>query len=320
MDLEEKAVLLGVVDDTHSAATKSHKPTDTTILEITFPNDKRPFVQHGKATFASRFTVAIDDANFDSTEAITTFLNSVEEQEDGTEATALIGRRSLTPEPLIQFALSNPELSAVLTWLLLRGEKFLRYTIDATSRKTGEALAEYLARRIRRWLGIYNRVRSLDERPVTVHLILDTEPQIHLLARVHEADEITDLEIGALCQQMELYKDLFEVASSVTLGRTTTAGKWELLYITTNSGSVIAPESGYRATIARLEEISRTFPICLCLVHKKTGEELHHETTAKITPLDEHGKFRFESNSIPKDFDDWKLTQVSLLFGERTGP
>ena len=316
VDLEDKTLLVATADDTHSATTKTHKPTGTTILEISFPNDDRPFTQHGGTTFASRFTVAVDDANFDNAEAFTTFLNSVEEQEDGAEATAVIGRRSLTPEPLIQFALSYPELTAVLAWFLWRGEKFLRYSIDATARETGEALAEAIGAKVRKWLGTYDRTRSQDERPITIHIILDAEPQIHLLSRGRATDDITGIDIRALCQQLELHKDLLEGASSVTLGRSTNAGEWELLYITTNSGTAIAPESSYKATITRLEEIRRTFPICLCLVHKKTGEELHHRTTAEFTPLDEHGKFRFKSNSIPTDFDDWELTQVSLLIGE----
>ena len=316
IDLEEESALVALTDDTHSAATKTHKPTGKRIVEITFPNDNRPFAQREEQLFQCEFTVAVDDANFDNTRAFTTFLNSVEGQEDGAEATAAIGRKSLTPEPLIQFALSYPELSAVLAWLLWRGEKFLRYTIDATARETGEVLAQVIGAKVRKWLGIYDRTRSPDERPITIHIILNTDPQIHLLSRGQASEVNTEIDVGALCQQLELHKDLLKGANSVTFGRSTNAEGWELLYITTNSGTAIAPESGYKATIARLEEIKRTFPICLCLVHKKTGEELHHRTTAVFTPLDEHGKFRFKSNSIPKDFDDWELTQVSLLIDE----
>ena len=39
-----------------------------------------------------------------------------------------MGRRSLTPEPLIQFLISDPVLASVLIWALRRGERFLTYT------------------------------------------------------------------------------------------------------------------------------------------------------------------------------------------------
>ena len=61
--------------------------------------------------------------------------------------------------------------------------------------------------------------------------------------------------------------------------------------MTTSDGKVIAAEDSYLRTITRREEIARTKPVCVCLKHKVTGEERHHETTAVFTKVDEAGRF-----------------------------
>ena len=317
-DVEGESILMAVTDDSHLTTTMVHEPTGKRIVQITFPNDSRPFLLQGTEIFKTELTVAVDNANFDSNNNFDKFLNSVEAQEDGEEATTTLVRRSLTPEPLVQFAIAHPELVAALTWLFLRGEKFVSYTIDATARRVGDALAERLSKKLTKWLGIYHEHRSSDDRPVTIHVILNAQIQIHLLTRIQAQEESTGIALGSLCEQMELYQDLLTDADSVTFGRTGSDEEWELLYITTKSGNVLTTENCYEATTARLYEIARTIPVCLCLTHKETGEQLHYETTARITPLDEQGRFRFVSNSIPKDFDQWELTNVSLLLGEET--
>ena len=260
----------------------------------------------------------MDPVNFDRHENIDAFINPAD-QDDDVEATASMHRRSLTPEPFIQFAVSNPELTLLLTWLLYRGEKFLRYTIDETGRKTGDAISDKLSEKIKEWLGAYNNLRSPDEREMTSQIIIDTKPQIHLLTRCQDVDEATEIRIESLCRQIELRQNLLEDADSITLARSDRCEEWKFLYATTKSGTVITTEDCYVATVEKREDIGRTILICLCLEHKTTGEERHFETTAAVTKFDEQGEFQFKFNSVPKGFlEEWKLASVSLLLNKRT--
>ena len=310
--------MVAVVDDrTHFASATIHEPTGNRIIEVTFPNDERPFVQYGGEAFKAPITVTVDGSNFDNHGDFQEFLDT-KHKEDDVEATSSMIRRSITPEPLIQFGVSDVVLGGILTWLAFRGEKFLRYTIDETARKMGDAISDKVSEKLKKWLGIYNALRSTDDREVTSHVIINVEPQIHLLTRSQEIEQCTHIGIDSLCRQMELHKDLLEDADSVTLARTAQEEDWELLYITTKSGKVITTEEWYEATVRRQEEIAKTIPICLCLEHKATKEVRHYETTAIATKVDESGRFEMKFNSVPDNFDEYELTEMSLLLGERT--
>lgn len=316
MDLGEKAALVGICDDTHAASVAMHKPTGNQFVEVTFPNDDRPFAQDHAGWFKAPLTIVVDQANFDGMEKLEEFLSATDNQEE--EATSLMSRRSLGPEPLIQFAISDAALIGILAWLTMRGEKFLRYTVDETARKLGDAISDKVSERLKKWLGVYNDRRSNDDREVTSHIVINVEPQIHLLTRSHEIERCTHVGIDSLCRQMELHKDLLlEDADSVTFARTGHQDEWKFLYITTKSGKVITTEDCYKATVKRQGDVGRTIPICLCLKHKKTKQERHYETTAIATKLDESGRFRFKFNSFPPDIEDYELIQISLLLEEK---
>ena len=317
MDIGEQAALVGINDDTHSATPTMHEPTGDRIVEVTFPNDGRPFIQHDEGTFKAPLTIAVDSANFDDLGNLRGFLNAPDRGDDEVASSSMV-RRSLTPEPLIQFAVSDVVFGGILVWLAFRGEKFLRYTVDETARKMGDAISDKVSEKLKKWLGAYNELRSTDGRAVTSHVIINVEPQINLLTRSHDIDQCTHIGIDSLCRQMELHKDLLADADSATFARTAQEEEWKFLYITTKSGKVITTEECYKATARRREEIAKTIPICLCLEHKTTRGERHYETTAIATKLDERGRFQFKFNTVPNDFEDYELTQVTLLLGEET--
>ena len=317
MDLEEETVISAIIDDSHSATPIIHEPTGNGLVEITFPNDKRPFILYSEQSFKATLTVTVDNVNFDNGENFQAFLNAADKEKDA-EATSLIARRSLTPEPFIQFLLNDIEIKVVLTWIVLRGEKFLRYTVDETTRKVGDVISDKISETLKRWLGTYNGLRSQDDREVTSQITINMEPQINLLTKGQETEQNTELSIESLCRQMELHQDLLEAADSVTFGRSSKDEEWKFLYIITKSGNVIATEDCYLATLEKVEDIAMTRPFCLCLEHKTTKEERHYETTAVVTLLDDDGNVQLKFNSFPKDIGEWELTSISLLTSKRT--
>ena len=299
-------------DDTHSTSVSMHEPTGTKLVEITFPNDNRPFSAYLDSDPSAGLEIAADAANFDDRDRFQAFLDA-SDQEDDDDSTREFGRRSLVPDPWIQFAISNPEITIALSWVFWRGEKFLRHTVDESARKAGDAISDAISGKIRKWLGKYNQIRSSDHREVTSQVIIKTQPQICLLTRGEHAEQNTDIGIGSLCVQLELLKDISEKADSITFARGAKDENWRFLYMTTSEGKVIAPEGCYLDTVNKLEEIARTRPVCLCLKHKTTGEERHYETTGVFTPSDEQGRFRVTFNSSPQDLQEWEITDWSLL-------
>ncbi len=314
IDLDDETVLAAIADDTHSVTTTVHEPTAKRIVELSFPTDERPFILQKKHTSSDNLTVTVDSENFENMNSYKSFLDIAAKQNDVVTTPSMV-RRSLTPEPLIQFVESNPELSAVLAWLAFRGEKFLRYTIDETARKTGDAISDKISERLKRLLGIYDELRSPDDREVTAHVIIHVQPQIHLLTKGRGVAEHTEIGIESLCRQLELHKDLLENADSVTFERRRRDDEWTFSYATTKSGKVISSEDCYGATLRRRDEMSRTIAVCLCLEHKVTREERHYETTAVVMAVEEDGRFELKFNSVPADLEDYEIMQVSLQTG-----
>ena len=122
VDLEEESALVLVSDDTYSITRRVHEFSRARIVELTFPNDSRPFVLYEEGKFQTPLTVSTDWANFDSKKDFMEFANSSEEDNESEVSRPML-RRSLVPDPLIQFAINYPELAAVLTWMAWRGEK-----------------------------------------------------------------------------------------------------------------------------------------------------------------------------------------------------
>ena len=137
------------------------------MIEMTFANDTRPFVRHSFNDEPSTLEAKVDRANFQDWDKYEQFAMGAEDSTSLADRTGLLVRQSLTPEPLIQFFIHYPELAVVLAWVLRRGEKFLRYTVDKTLRKVGDDISDAVSERIRRVINLYDKRRAADDRDTT---------------------------------------------------------------------------------------------------------------------------------------------------------
>ena len=317
---EEYFVVQTTIDDTHDIKQFRHPGTDDEMVEVTFINDDRPFARFDCSPESRTIDAKADLANFSGMSAYNTFVAEAEDSSNLADHAGMLMRRSLTPEPLIQFVINHPILSVVLGWIILRGEKFVTYTVDQTLRKSGDDLSEALSRRIRNVINKFDEHRADDDRPVTSHIVVQRVPEIHLLTRCYDVENNTDIGLASLCKQLEAHKDLLESAESVTLARANSNEDWKVLYIETAAGTVIAPAERYEATSEAYEKHKQSFPICLCLKHKDTGEERHYKTSATFTEISGDGHFRMQFNNYPDDIQQWEIVEVVVETGEQAHP
>ena len=317
---EDHFVVLTTIDDTHEAR-RFHRPdTNVEMVEVTFTNDSRPFVRDGASDGSGAIEVKTDLANFQNASRYHEFVGEVENQSDLADHAGLTVRRSLTPEPLIQFFINDPLLAAVLTWAFWRGQKFLTYTIDQTLRKTGDEISDVLSRRIRNVIKNFDQYRSEDDRAVTSHVVVKGDVEVHLLTRSPNLEGNSDMGLASLCKQIEAHKDLLDSAESITLARRAEEEEWQMLYIETESGTVISTSDCYDTTSAAYETHQRSFPICICLKHKESGEELHYKTSAMFVEVNDDGHFRMKFNGYPADAEDWDIIEVVVEVGGTPHP
>ena len=187
---EDHFVALTTIDDTHEARRFHHASTNVEMVEVTFINDSRPFVRDVSDDQSGAIEVKTDLANFQDVSRYHEFVGEVENPSDLADHAGLMVRRSLTPEPLIQFFINDPLLGAVLTWAFWRGQKFLTYTIDQTLRKTGDEISDVLSRRIRNVIKKFDQYRSEDDRAVTSHIVVKGDVEVHLLTSITVAHAV----------------------------------------------------------------------------------------------------------------------------------
>lgn len=171
----EDVLLTTTIDDTHSTRHFQHEPTGATMIEMTFTNDARPFVRDHFKDEPSTIEVTADRVNFRNWTEFEQFETQAKDPISHADHTGSFVRQSLTPEPLIKFLIDYPELAVALVWVLRRGEKFLRYTVDETLRKVGDDISDALSRRIRNVIKVYDKQRADDNRHVTSQLIIRAE-------------------------------------------------------------------------------------------------------------------------------------------------
>ena len=311
-DVGDISKLIVITDETRLETTTLHDRTGEHVVTTVFPNDNRPFSRQSPDDKGTLMQISVDPANFSSVAECQALFDG-EEEADNPAALKLMVRRSFAPEPLIEFALNEPLLAWLLIWGFEQGRKALTYTIDQTQKRVGDALAEALSARIRHWLSKWSKRRTPDDREATVHVVIQAEPQIHLLTRSPELERDFDIGLESLCRQLDLRSDVLEEADSVTFARRDKGQEWTFLYATTKSGDVIASHACHGATLQRVEEIHRTKRICVCLKHKLTGEEWHFETTAVFMPTDYPYKYSVRFNSYPEITDEWECYAYALL-------
>ena len=319
-ELEDRFIFRSIVDDTHQVRRFYHQPTLQQMVEMTYTNDSRPFVRESFGMPSGTIDARADPINFDAPEVYESFVTEAIDPEELADHAGLMTRRSLTPEPVIQFFINYPELAAVFSWMLWRGQKFLTYTVDETLRKSGDHISDVLSQRIRRVIDKFDRHRTVDSRMATSHIVFSGNPDIHLLTRNSNIEEQTDISLGTLCRQMEVHADLLDLAESVTFARDDKNEDWHLLYIETSMGTVIASNQSYQATSEAYIALQRSIPVCLCLAHKITREERHYKTSAILTSLGEDGRYTMEFRQPPQDMSQWALMNVVLEIGDQSHP
>ena len=194
--------------------------------------------------------------NFSSATDHSQFIDEVN-QIDEHATSEIIGRHSLVPEPILQFVISNPDLSAVLGigawWAVNRIEKFLEYTVDETLKKTGDAIYDSLSMKLRRVFGAYKNRQSDDERPVLLQIVIPGDIDLILLDRVQNSEEPPKIDLQKLAAEIEKYSDLLQLAQEVTFVKSE-VDDWKFQYLKTRTGEVIGTLECLELTVQRYQE------------------------------------------------------------------
>ena len=233
-----------VEDDIHLL---THSFLDTQLVCLDFMEAPKPFIRRYEDAEETAFIVGVDWANFDSIQKVHEFRNDVEQIDDGITCRGL-GRHSLGPEPLIEFVLSNPEISAVLAWVLWRTEKFIRYTVDETLRKIADDISDSLSHKIRDVIAAYGNRQSEDDRLILSKIVIPGDMDLTLLIRTARGGEFQNLDLSKLTAEMEKYGKLLKCAEEATFARLEN-NEWEFQYLKTRKGKVIGTLECYDRTV-----------------------------------------------------------------------
>ena len=253
---DEYAVMARIhVED--AARSAIHMKSRTELVHLNFVDEPRPFIQRVQDANQNRITVGVDLANFDNPQSHATFVNTVTHLDEEIACT-IIGRHSVEPEPLIQLILSHPAISAALgigLWTLRRVEKFIRYTIDETSRKLADELSESLSSKIKAIVEAYKNQRS-DDRRILAEIVVPGDMTLVLLVEIAHKEEFQAISLYKLTAEMEKYGDLLRQAEEATFAQTQ-AGEWEFQYLTTRTGEVFGTAKCYKRTMDKLRRITK---------------------------------------------------------------
>jgi hypothetical protein len=145
---------------------------------------------------------------------------------------------------LIEFVVNNPGLGmalAVGTWMLYRVERFVRYTVDETLRKTADDISDALSTKLKGILKSYSTHRSHDTRPTTTQLIVPGDLTLVLLTKTEPVNEFANINLATLVLEIEKYGDILLEADKAVFQMSGT-DTWQFLYLTTRSGKVIGSQ------------------------------------------------------------------------------
>lgn len=232
----------------------THTAHGTQLVCLDFEDAPKPFKRAYVDIDENQIIVGADLTNFDSRQEFIEFTNDVDKIDDEITCKSL-GRLSIVPEPLIQFIVSNPELSSALAvgvWMLSRVEKFIRYTVDETLRKAADDLSDSLSGKIRDIMTAYRNRQSGDSRPVLTKIVIPGDVNLILLTRTASVDEFPDIDLTSLTEAMEEFGEFLQCAEEATFARAGNNG-WEFQYLKTRSGKVIGTPECYERTIKKLE-------------------------------------------------------------------
>jgi hypothetical protein len=219
----------------------------TRVFKQESETDRHPFSNKYEEV-SDEYAVSFDFVNFESKEAVRSFIQEVEEQ-SGTEFEAgMHGRKSLIPDP--EFII---QLSKVIAGYLLA-----KKVIDKVGDKVAELIAEDVAK-------FYSFARSViftaakysrpKGRPITYIFVAPGDPYIEFVARSTNPDLVTDAVLlekleAALSKAAYLHRKLGAVRIQYLLND---KGEWEFNYLLTDKGAVIGTEKSLARRARRVE-------------------------------------------------------------------
>lgn len=237
-------------------ATTTHALSSTELVHIAFEDHPKPFLtRNSNPCEKQKLTISADPANFPDYSDFVHFVDRIKEI-DGDVEFGHMGRFSFTPEPLIQFVVEHPALSAALAFVIGRSSNFVTYTLDAALKRVADEIGEQVGNIVITAWKEFHSSSNPDHRRTLLEVILSGELEIVLLFRQEREDAPEGLYLANLVEEMEKYGDLLRDADSVTFsyrGR----GEWRLEYLTTKVGGVIGSKNCYERTIRMRNAIMR---------------------------------------------------------------
>ena len=249
--------LMAVTHVEDSPTYMTHPKTGTQLVHLSFRDAPKPFLRKFEGFQDNQVSISIDLSNFDTSRDFSKFEDDVENIDENFSC-RIEERHELIPELIIQFVISCPELiiaGGFGTWVLARAKKFIRNTVDETLKKFSIDLAEILYVKLRKVFTAYKNHRSADDRPVLVQIVMKTDIDLVLLARVEDDEDIPVINSDKLAAEMGNYKDLLQDAEEATFALTGT-DNWEFQYLKTRAGEVIGTTKCYERTLERSQNIS----------------------------------------------------------------
>ena len=243
--------------------------TETEYVFLRFPTGSLPL---SRCEHSDYLSVSADLANFDTADDLRHFEGTV--SQDGTRIIHM-GRYSVGPEPII--ALSGTVVTGLILLLLLKpfytgyssavsklSEQLIINTVTFFAKKAMTALNE----KTNSVLVDFLQHKSVDDRPILVEREL-TNPELNLkfLERTDEHGDLRDLELREILETLQCLGNIVSAADQIKLLRDD-KGKWQLWYLHTKDGHVIATDEAMAYTsdvLARLkdEHVERQNPVDL---------------------------------------------------------
>ena len=235
-----------------------HVKSGADLVCLSFAGARKPFVRERAHGGKGSLAIAVDWANFADRKSYAAFVDAVK-QIDEKIVCRKIGRHALVPEPLIEFLISDIHIKmavAVGLWTLRRAEKFIRYTVDETLKRTADTVVEVLSAKISRVVKAYGERHTKDHRPVLVKVVIPGDMDVILLTKVRGTEEYPERWLEELAVEMEKFGDILQQAEEAVFCRTD--GGWEFQYLKTGTGEVVGTRECYSKTIERVRNVGRT--------------------------------------------------------------
>ena len=255
----EHAVIARIrIEDTFTLL--KHRASDADLVLLDFANNPKPFVARSYKGIADGGAIlSVDLANFANPRDYDAFKSDIATIDGKISCDRGIVRHSLGPEPLFQFVLSNPDITAAMAvgvWVVARIEKFVRYTVDQTLRKVADDISNALSMKLKNILKAYINRRNQDKRDVTTKIVIPSNPELILLVTTKHNEEFPNIELSELTEEMEKYGDILQEADTVVLARVG-SNSWEFQYMTTRTGKVIGTIDCHNRTLEKLQNMNQ---------------------------------------------------------------